>query len=200
MTIEELLSKLKTYWYLIICFPLLFGILSTNTISKKITYRASIGVGLSQNNIDFTKVSNENYDRQLNSLSEYLSNRFKSVEVQKLIIDDLKESQKLVDPKKPFYEVTNSTSGFINVSASLDSEEKAQNFLKAIKKTYQKIILTEKNQNELSSFQIKPMENFLEGVVEQSVPIQLQILPIFVGLLVAIVLVSILPVTKKIKS
>ncbi len=197
MTIFILLSKLKTYWYIILILILSFSFFGFSAYNNKIEYKASIGIGFTFNSLDYTKVSSDNYDRAINSGGEYLLNRFKSIEVQKRIISELNLSDNKIDTKKPFYDLTNQQAGFVNISASFESEAEATNFLQVVKKTYTELLQTEKNFNESSPYKIKPMENFIQSVIKTSTPLQFRALPTIFGGLLGLLIVLLLPAKKQ---
>jgi hypothetical protein len=196
MTVSQLIRRINKYWYVLLILPLIGAFLGVTSIANRTNYRSSITVGVSFNNPDFVFSGNENYDRQLNTLSEYLTNRFKSTDVQKKIIDIIDPnggSDSRIDPKKPFYEIVDQKSGYVNISAVLPSQSQAKTFSEAIKTTYQNIVTLEKNQNELTNYKVTPMTNFSESISEVSTPVQFQVLPAIIGFLVAILIVSVLP-------
>lgn len=193
MTIATLFNKLKQYWYLIVIFPILFSIFGFSSFNNKTEYKASIGLGFTFNSPDYAKASSDNFDRAINSGGEYLTNRFKSLEVQKLIATQAGIGDNRIDSKKPFYELSNQQAGFVNVVATFGSEPEANSFLNAVKKTYTELLQTEKSFNESSPYRIKPMENFLQSIVKTTTPIQFQLLPTIFGLVLGILLALLLP-------
>ena len=192
MTISTLLDKLKTYWYIILFLTILFTFFGFSSYNNKTEYKASIGLGYTFNSPEYTKVSSDNYDRAINSGGEYLTNRFKSTEIQKRVASEMGIGDSKIDAKKPFYDLANQQAGFVSILASFRSESEANNFLNAIKKTYTELLQTEKNFNENSPYKIKPMENFIQSVIKTSTPIQFQILPTIFGLLLGILIVLLL--------
>jgi hypothetical protein len=196
MTISILIGKLKRYWYIIIILPILFSIFGFSSYNNKTEYKASIGLGYTFNSPDYSKVSSDNYDRAINSGGEYLTNRFKSVEVQKRIVSEMGLGDGRIDAKKPFYDLANQQAGFVNIITGFGSEAEANNFLAAVKKTYTELLQTEKNFNENSPYKIKPMENFIQSIIKTSTPIQFQILPTIFGLLLGILIALLLPSKK----
>ena len=193
MTIAQLLQRVQKYWLILVIIPTVLTLLAYPKLADKVDYKASISVGVSLNSLDYKSTNSDNYDRQLNSLSEYLANRFKSIEVQKTILKELGENDSKIDLKKPIYEISNQTSGFVNLSSSFSTEIKAKIFLQAIKNSYSNIIETEKNLNESAPFKIKPMDKFLETIVEVRNPIQLTLIPTIAGLLLALLIILFLP-------
>jgi capsular polysaccharide biosynthesis protein len=200
MTISHLLTKFRVYWYLIILLPAIFTAFGFSSFVNKSSYSPAISVGITYNNADYLKTSSENWDRQLNSVSEYLTNRFKSIEVQKKIIDKMGYSDASISAKKPFYEITNQNAGFVSISANLNTKDEANQFLSTIKSVYQEIIETEKSANEIDSYKVKPMDKFLESIVETKTPIQFRIMPTIFGLVLAILIVAVLPAKSESKS
>lgn len=203
MTVSQFIHKIKKYWYILLILPILATFLGTTSFASKSNYQASITVGVSYNNPDYVFSGNENYDRQLNALSEYLTNRFKSVDVQKKVVDFMDPKNNLdnkINPKKPFYEITDQKSGYVNLSAVFGSESEAKKFNEAIKSTYQSVIKLEKNQNELSNYKVEPMTNFSESVTIVKTPIQFQILPTIIGFLVAIIIILFLPIRDQLRE
>jgi hypothetical protein len=197
MTISILIGKLKRYWYIILILSILFSFFGFSSYNNKTEYKASIGLGYTFNSPDYSKVSSDNYDRAINSGGEYLVNRFKSVEIQKRVAQDLGIGDNKIDAKKPFYELTNQQAGFVSVAGSFGSEIEANAFLASIKKTYTELLQTEKSFNESSPYKVKPMENFVQSVIKVSTPIQFQILPTIFGLLLGILIVLLLPAKKQ---
>jgi capsular polysaccharide biosynthesis protein len=193
MTILELLNKIKKYWYIIAILPIVTSFFGFTPLVDKISYKASITVGVALNSPDLTKVSTQNYDRQLGSLSDFLANRFKSLDIQKIIAFELGMPDSGIDSKKPFYEISNQSSGFINITGTFKNQSESLAFLGAIKKVYYNIIELEKNQNESSPYKIKPMDKFSEAIVSVNTPIQTKALPAVIGLLVAILVIVIIP-------
>ncbi len=196
MTVSDLLTKAKIYWYILLILPLVMAYFGFSSFINKTSYTASISLGISYNNIEYTKVNTENWDRQINVASEYLANRFKSIEVQKNLSEQMGYGDNMVNAKKPFYEISNQTAGFVSVSGNFETKTDATQFLEATKKTYQNILETEKGNNELINYKIQPMNRFLEAIVEVKTPVQFRILPTVFGLLLAVLIVCILPLKK----
>jgi hypothetical protein len=197
MTISILIDKLKRYWYIILILPILFSFFGFSAYNNKTDYKASIGLGYTFNSPDYNKVSSDNYDRAINSGGEYILNRFKSIEIQKRIAQDLQIADNKIDAKKPFYELTNQQAGFVSVAGSFGSENEANAFLASIKKTYTELLQTEKSFNESSPYKVKPMENFVQSVIKVNTPIQFQILPTIFGLLLGMLIALLLPAQKQ---
>ncbi len=193
MTVAQFLARCRNYWYILVFLPLLFTAIGYTKLSSNTDYRASISLGLAANSPDFPLASGENYDRYLTTLSEFLANRLKSIEVQKLILSELSLPDNRIDPKKPIYDITNQNSGFVNVSGIFDDKTKAENFLKATKKAYTTIVTTEKNNNENSPYKIQAQTQFLETIVEVKAPLQTTLAPTVLGILLALLLTVILP-------
>jgi hypothetical protein len=197
MTISQLLTKLKIYWYILLILPLAMTYFGFSSFVNKVSYISSISLGITYNNPDYSKVGSENWDRQINSASEYLANRFKSIEVQKSMVDAMGYKDTLINPKKPFYEVTNQTAGFVSISADLGSKEEGVKFLEGVKKVYKNILEVEKSNNETSAYRVKPMDNFVENTIEVKTPIQFKVLPTVSGFIIALLVVAVLPIKTK---
>jgi hypothetical protein len=200
MTVAQFLARCRTYWYILVLLPLLLTAVSYTKLASNTDYRASISLGLAANSPDFPLASGENYDRYLTTLSEYLANRFKSIEVQKIITTELGLPDSKIDLKKPIYDITNQNSGFVSVSGVFEDKIKAENFLKATKKAYTTIVITEKSNNETSPYKIQAQTLFLETIVEVKTPIQTTLAPTILGLLLALLLTIILPYKNQIKN
>jgi capsular polysaccharide biosynthesis protein len=194
MTINQFLAKCRKYWYILLIIPVLSTAVGLTSFATKVDYKASLGLGLSISNPNYAIQSGENYDRYLTTLSEFLVNRLKSIEVQKMITSEMGLPDSVIDAKKPIYEIVNQNSGFVSVSASFNQRSEAEKFLSVTKKAYQNIVNVEKNVNESSIYQIKPMSQFLESVIEVKAPLQLTLAPSILGLLVSILIVSYLPI------
>ena len=196
MTISTLFTKVKIYWYILLILPIVMTYFGFSSFVNKTSYTASISLGISYNNIEYTKINTENWDRQTNSASEYLANRFKSLEIQKSLVDQMGYKDNVINLKKPFYEISNQTAGFVSVSGNFETKTDATQFLESTKKTYQTILEIEKGNNELINYKIQPMNKFLEAIVEVKTPVQFRILPTVFGLLLAMLIVCILPLKK----
>jgi hypothetical protein len=196
MTVSQFIHRVNRYWYVILILPLIGTFFGVTSITNRTNYRASITIGATLNNQDYVFSGNENFDRHLNTLSEYLVNRFKAVDTQQKIIDLTNNSSSRIDPKKPFYEIVDQKAGFVNISTIVGSQIEAKTFNDAIKTTYTNLINLEKNQNELTNYKITPAATFSESISEYNTPIQIQALPSIIGFLLALLIVTILPMKK----
>ncbi len=188
MTLNTILNKLKKYWYIVIIGLIIGSTISYLGINNQNNYRASISVGASYNNPEYIRTQPNQNALSLSKLSEFFANRFKSQEIQFQVLSKINYDTGKIT-KKTFYDISSNENGFINITADFDSQLEAELFLKSIKEVYNNIINVELNQNQIQAFEVKPMTNFNEAVILIKTPIQVQILPIIVCLVLSLLLV-----------
>jgi hypothetical protein len=208
MSFEMFLIRCRRFWWIPLILAIAFTFFGFSSLVDKVEYRSNITVGVTYNNPEYLKTLPQDRAISLSKLGEYLTNRFKSPEIQARIIQETVEenssnNQKSnevndisIDYKKTFYDVTNQENGFVSIGANFKSEADAQSFLAAIKSTYKNLIETE-NYSELPAYRIRPMDNFKESIIKIKTPIQFKILPTILGLLLGLLLLLTLPFQNK---
>ncbi|MBC7471777.1 MAG: hypothetical protein H7196_00725 [candidate division SR1 bacterium] len=210
MTFETIRAKLiKNSWVIIASIIILNLSLLTNTYNS--TYLSSITVGLSINNAQYQSlISSSNnfaantYDKTLENLSMYLSNRFASPDIQYEISENAKLRQK-IDTKKPFYEIKNQSAGFVNISYNAESKQQGENFINSVNTVFLNKIITEWNKDRPQIFIIdqsnKGKNDFSSSVIQVKPPIQNALLPTIAGIFIGSLLALLLPsFNKKFKA
>jgi hypothetical protein len=201
------LIRCQKFWWIPLIFTIVFSFFGFSDFVNKSEYRANISVGATYNNPEYLKTLPQDRALSLSKLGEYLTNRFKSPEIQIRIAQETNETNSAskkgleasdisIDYKKTFYDVVNQENGFVSIGANFKSQEEAQSFLAAIKGTYKNLIETE-NYSELPAYRIRPMDNFKESVIVVKTPTQFKILPPIFGLLLGLLLLLILPFRAK---
>jgi hypothetical protein len=208
MSFEMFLIRCRRFWWIPLLLTILFTFLGFSSFVDKVEYRANISVGATYNNPEYLKTLPQDRALSLSKLGEYLSNRFKSPEIQVRIAQETQDanssnkqksneiSEVTIDYKKPFYDVANQENGFVSIGANFRNEVDAQSFLAAIKSTYKNLIETE-NYSELPAYRIRPMDNFKESIIKIKTPIQFKVLPTILGLLLGLLLLLVLPFRAK---
>ncbi len=207
MSYQMFLIRCRKFWWIPFILVILFSFLGFSSFVDKVEYRANITVGATYNNPEYLKTLPQDRALSLSKLGEYLSNRFKSPEIQIRVAQETREANSTnkkgletsdiaIDYKKTFYDIANQENGFVSIGANFKSEVEAQSFLAAIKGTYKNLIETE-NYSELPAYKIKPMDNFKESVIIVKTPIQFKMLPTILGLLLGLLLLLILPFNGK---
>lgn len=203
MSIDIVVQKLVTYWYVIIIGAILFGV-GFIPWSRSTTYQASIGYGIAFDNISedasalqSTGSSNvlSTYAFILEEISKYLFARFASIETQTFIDSEMGLSHGQYSSTKPFYDVVNQSAGFVSLSYQAGTREEAEKFIEASNKAYINIV-DEWNQNRPELFQTTPSQSRTFAIAEVPLQRQLQFIPVFVGLFVATAIVLVLPLKK----
>lgn len=209
MSLETVVRKLLTYWYIIIIGTLLTGA-AFLPWSRRVTYQASIGYGISFDNLsqDSPTLSSPDqstvystYAFMLQEISKYLVSRFESVETQTFIDSQMQTSHGRYTAAKPFYEVLNQSAGFVSLSYEAQSREEAEKFLEVSNIAYNNIV-DEWNQNRPGLFQTTPTQSLTYAIAEVTMQSQLQLVPVFIGLFLSTAIVLILPIrgTKNFKT
>jgi hypothetical protein len=207
MTFEMFLIRCRRFWWIPLILGIGFTFFGFSSFVDKTEYRANIGIGATYNNPEYIKTLPQDRSLSLTKLSEYLTNRFKSPEIQLKVAQETREANSSIkkynevtdislDYKKPFYDIVSQENGFVSIGANFKSEQEAQNFLTAIKTTYRNLIETE-NASELPTYRIKPMDNFKEGVLVVKTAIQFKVLPTILGILLGFLLLLIIPFSAK---
>jgi hypothetical protein len=205
MTFDLIRTKLiKNSWLIIVAIILTNLSLLSNAYSS--SYLSSITVGLSINSPQYQSAlaSSNNfaantYDKTLQDLSLYLSNRFASPEIQNEISENAKLGAK-IDTKKPFYEVKNQGGGFVNVSYIAGSKTEGENFVSSVNNVYLSKIVTEWNKDRPQLFAAEQANknkiDFNNSIIELKSPIQNRLLPTIAGILLGTFLALIFPIFK----
>ncbi len=195
MSIQDILKNILYKSWITVILVIIFILVFSTRLSQD-TYIASIGLGAKFNNEAFVtdnSESSQQYTLALDELSTYLTKRFSSVEVQSQISKKADLKVKNFDNKFPFYKIEKQGGGFVSISYKNPSEEVANEFLKAVKEVYIRLLQTEMNQTTLENFKIAPQRDFTESVHKISASIQIQILPIITGLSLGILISIVLP-------
>ena len=201
MTFAELRTRIFKYWWVVILSCILFtvGFLPFNESER---YTASITLGMSLNNSRPNNTENSDvslgFVEVLPEFSTYLSNRFSSIEIQDNINQNANLGISILSQEAPFYDVSNSSGGFVNLSVEIGNRISGDNFLREVKNAYQ-LIIDEWNNSKPFVYQVTPMTSFNETVVKQGRPLQIQILPTVIGLIIGFTIILFLPLksTKK---
>lgn len=208
MSFEMFLIRCRRFWWIPLLLAVAFTFFGFSSLVDKVEYRSNITIGATYNNPEYLKTLPQDRAISLSKLGEYLSNRFKSPEIQARIIQETVEENSsnrqksnevndiLIDYKKTFYDVVNQENGFVSIGANFKSENDAQSFLTAIKSTYKNLIETE-NYSELPAYRIRPMDNFKESIIKIKTPIQFKVLPTILGSLLGLLLLLTLPFQNK---
>lgn len=205
MTFELIRAKLiKNSWVIILSLIILNASFFTNTYNS--SYISSITVGLSINNAQYQSLltSSNNfaantYDKTLDNLSLYLTNRFASPDIQYEISENAKLREK-IDTKKPFYEIKNQSGGFVNISYSAESKAQGEGFINSVNAVFVNKIVAEWNKDRPQIFMIdqsnKNQTNFNSSVIQVNPPIQNAFLPTIAGVLIGSLIAILLPAFK----
>ncbi len=199
MTYEEIRLKLLSRWWLIIAFTIGFTLFFFPWSSAS-TYKASIGLGISFNDSSFVSndmQSSQAYVDSLREFSLYLSNRFKSVEVQSNIAKKAGLGIGNFDSINAFYNVTDQSGGFITISYDAGSEEAGQTFLRAVQDQYAELIQLERSNGQLQAFQIEPSTEFITDISQVRRSTQFRLLPSVAGLMIGTAIAIIVPYRTK---
>jgi hypothetical protein len=197
MTISDLTRRVIAYWWIIVATCVAFTLLLFPW-SSDVQYVASITVGINFNDpslSDFDQ-SQVSYVESFEQISLYIEQRFSSIEIQSIINQEGELGRGSLSNGNPFYEVENQGAGFVNLALASNNRGEAERFLVGAKAGYNQVI-NEWNSSRQDEFRIQPMTSFSESVVEVIRPIQFQLLPVFSGLLIGVVLIMILPLPQK---
>lgn len=205
MTFELFREKLiKNSWVIILSIIILNLSLFTNTYNS--SYLSNTTVGLSINNAQYQSLlTNSNnfaantYDKTLDNLSLYLTNRFASPDIQYEISETAKLGEK-IDTKKPFYEIKNQSGGFVNIIYNAESKAQGENFINSVNKVFVNKIVAEWNKDRPQIFTIdqsnKNKIDLNTSVIEVKPPIQNALLPTIAGILIGSLFAILLPAFK----
>lgn len=198
MTFNNIRDRIFKRWWLVLVVTLISAA-SLFSWSSSVTYQASIGVGASFNSPAYIQSFKDGhgalaYVESVDKIfGKYLESRFNSLEIQNLIAQTAAISSDSISTTLPFYKVGSSGGGFLSLTYSTDNNEYANNFIKAVKVVYKKII-ADWNEQKQAEFKVIEMENFTDTVFSVKKPLQLQILPLVVGLLLGILVSVTIPI------
>jgi hypothetical protein len=205
MTFELIRNKLiKNVWLVVATVVIANVSLFANTSSS--SYLSSITVGLNINNTQYQNLlvasnnfASNTYDKILEDLSLYLSNRFAAPDIQSEISENAKLGER-IDTKKPFYDIKNQSAGFVNISYTAASKAGGENFISSVNNVFLSKIVTEWNRDRPQVFSIdqinKNKVDFNNSIIEVKSPIQNRLLPTIGGLLIGILGALVLPQSK----
>lgn len=198
MTFNNIRDRIFKRWWLVLVVTLISTV-SLYLWSSSVSYQASIGVGASFNSPAYTQSFKDGngalaYVESVDKVfGKYLDSRFSSVEIRSLVAQTAGIGSTSTSTKLPWYTIGSPGGGFLSLTYSTDNNEDANNFIKAVKVAYKKII-AEWNEQKQVEFRVIEMQNFTETVVSFKKPLQLQILPLVVGLLLGILVSVAIPI------
>lgn len=195
MSFKEALTRVFKGWWLILIFTLIFtGAFYKNTQGKD-TYRGSITVGITFDNLYQEQNLKDTIDKNpslfttsTTSVSQYLFFRLSSVEIQDQIAKKAGITVSDLNYTLPFYKVIDQKAGFVTVSYDAESRDVIEKFLLAVKETYTYLISTELNNNQTNTYKIRPQENLSQSITTVQKPAQQKILPSVAGFVVGIII------------
>jgi hypothetical protein len=195
MSLDTILKKILYRWWLILVCTALVT-LAFSPYSKSVTYQTSVGVYMSFNSPKLlTTNSNsivDGYVLSLDSFSKFLEGRFASPEIQQIIAKQMGMVSTGFSSKSPFYKAIGTGAGSASISIETKTREEGLQFGDGVKLAIQNIE-DEWNNQRLDEFKVNHREITINPPVELNKPIQLQALPILLGLLIGIALTLVIP-------
>jgi hypothetical protein len=202
MTYEDIRLKLLSRWWLIIAFAVGFT-LFFYPWSNASYYKASIGIGIAFNGAGFESTdqsASQAYVDSLQQFSLYLSNRFKSVEVQSSVAKKAGLGVGNFNPISSFYTVTEQSGGFISINYDAGTEEAAGSFITAIQTQYKELVETERSRSQIQAFRVSPNTEFITDISQVRRSTQFQLLPSIAGLMIGVAIAIVVPYKSKPKQ
>lgn len=193
MTFQQILTKIKKRFLWLILGVVIGAGFSFNLAQQEI-FETSLTLGIHFNADNYLQNQSDAYGAYLDSLpilSNFLVTNFSSTYTQDKVAKELG----LVIPanKKSLFEITKPENGYVTLTYRDENIAKTEKFFQVVTEIYKNQIIPKWNQNRLSNFTIKPIDNFERTIIKQVVPLQIKILPIIASILTFLILIVLLP-------
>lgn len=190
MTIGEIISKIKKYWFVVIIF-LIVGAYVSYLEAEKTSYNATVVLG-----INLANAGNGEND-QLNTLLTkdadiFLSKLVSSKYIQSSIIKEAGLSQSLI-AVKPFYDVLPMGLGYISINYSAPNQTTSETFIKAVKKVYSTEIVKIWNEQKPAEFKTRALDDISSSISSAKSSVQNALIPVITSIVLSLVVVALLP-------
>lgn len=193
MTFQQILTKIKKRFLWLILGVIVGSAFSFNLAQQEI-FETSLTLGIHFNADNYLENQGDAYEAYLNSLpvlSNFLVTNFGSIYTQDKVAKEL--GLAMPANKKLLFEITQPENGYVTLTYRDDNIAKAEKFFQVATEIYKNQIIPKWNQNRLSNFTVKPVDNFERTIIRRVVPLQMKILPMVASILTFLVLIILLP-------